>query len=104
MDDLIIGIKCRVFGEELARLCCDRAAYHRGRVEVYEFQYRLLINNITGAGGSMRDPAEAIKAKMEEHRADAEEMDFISRHILVNAVYELGVDDLRKLGIARKGY
>lgn len=102
----IQGLKVTIRGIELAELCNARAAHHRDRAKVYADQARSLETAqveapVNYSGGN---PRESLLVKMNEHKGEASEMEFIAKHIDLSEVYMLENADLVKLGITKSRY
>ena len=99
---MIEGLKVTIQGRELKNLCLRRAEHHRERAATYQEQLANLESaEIEGMNYTGGDPKKALRDKKDQHRADAQEIEFIGEHVNEQEVYLLERDDLRRIGVVR---
>lgn len=102
---MIQGLQVTVETEELRGLCLARAAHHDQRAEVYEVQFKNLeAAEVEGMNYTGGDPKRQLKEKRDEHANEAEALQFIAAHLKSGEEYQLGRDDLVRLGIQSSGW
>ena len=102
---MIEGLKVTIGGVELRTLCMKRAAWHVNRAAVYAAQEKSMVSaEIEATRYSGGDPKRALRDKYEQHEAEAGEMEFIAKHLKLDADYRLDASDLSKLGISKRGW
>lgn len=104
---MIEGLKVTVAGAELAELCLARVKFHDDRRAFYE-QQKQALPDIDDSGPSLSNvssrPQDMMQERIKNHRAEGDEMRFIAAHINLTETYQLGREDLTKLGIASSRY
>lgn len=99
---MIEGLKVTVEATELRALCIARGQYHMDRSAVYENQLKNMEQaEIEGMNYSNGDPKKVMREKIDDHIAQANELEFIADHLKEGEEYLLERDDLVKLGISQ---
>jgi hypothetical protein len=100
---MIEGIVVTLTGNELKKLCNERAAHHSKRAKVYTDQIKSMEENQIEAAHNMTagDPLANLKSRLDSHSDDAAEMEFIAAHLDLKEKYRLQREDLGRLGICK---
>jgi hypothetical protein len=102
---MIQGLKATIRGIELRQLCSARARHHRERAATYAQQKaNMEAASIEGMNYTGGDPIKSLGDKLEQHEAEAGELEFLAAHLDADESYLLAREDLHKLGICKSRF
>jgi len=99
---MIEGLQVTLGAEELKVLCRKQAEAHAARAKQYEESLSTL-ESLDSPHKSSR-PGDEAKETIARHLHQAAELEFIADHLDAKETYLLSDSDLRKLGVAYRGY
>lgn len=101
----IFGLKFRVTGTELKRMCAETAKYHATKADYYQKQAEVMkeatadlqdaLPNQSGKT-SYGNPVEGMEEKARSHRKEVKQYEWMSEHVVIEKDYMLDMSDIHR--------